>query len=374
MISNKEKLAYVFKYASKSDEKLQKIIRLAATMDSAKSKLNEEQKQKVKQALSQAYDKIKSINDKAAPTKTKSSKSTAKKQSTKSSDIKSALSELKQKVGKIEYKRAITGTNIARDLNVPALPSGKRIVRKKGYTTNQYGRHSNKVGSTYYESRANRMDVNQPSKSRNPKLARGGKVEEEFEIGDIVANKETKTIGIVRDVFEKQYGDLRTDADGVVNVSNLELYSPSKHKAYHIAPSTKAEIERTKFAKGGQTDMEVWKEYEENEDNNLHTENVVLLAKHYGSKKDIEIASAIEIIHNRLGTLPKILFEKRDEIGNKLYPKLVKMKQLNKYRGGGEVEKVFMETEGYEYGNGGEMQITESEKKKSLKGNPTFNF
>lgn len=61
-----------------------------------------------------------------------------------------------------------------------------------------------------------------------------------FKVGDAVANKTHKSIGIVRDLFND--GDLRTDADGVVSIDELELYDPKKHKNYHIAPSTQKEL------------------------------------------------------------------------------------------------------------------------------------
>lgn len=78
--------------------------------------------------------------------------------------------------------------------------------------------------------------------------AKGG----EIGVGSVVANKKHKTIGIVRDYYEK-YGDARTDADGMVNISDLEAYNPKKHKNYKIAPSTKDEIESAEmdYAKGG---------------------------------------------------------------------------------------------------------------------------
>jgi hypothetical protein len=73
----------------------------------------------------------------------------------------------------------------------------------------------------------------------------------EIGVGSIVANRNHKTIGIVRDFYKKD-GDARTDADGMVSISDLELYNPQKHKGYHIAPSTKSEIESAEMTyKGG---------------------------------------------------------------------------------------------------------------------------
>ena len=86
-------------------------------------------------------------------------------------------------MGAEKFKDATTGTDILKDIQIPALKKGKRIVRKKGYTSNFYGTFKNKVGSTYYENRANRYDANQPSQTRKYKLAKGG------EIGNKVYNE-----------------------------------------------------------------------------------------------------------------------------------------------------------------------------------------
>lgn len=99
---------------------------------------------------------------------------------------KKALEDFEKKVGAVEFEKATRykirggtkGTDIERDKVRPALPSGKRIVRTKGKTTNQYGTYNNKIGKVYYEKRANRMDVNQPSKSVYPKLADGGEMKD----------------------------------------------------------------------------------------------------------------------------------------------------------------------------------------------------
>lgn len=67
-----------------------------------------------------------------------------------------------------------------------------------------------------------------------------------FKIGDFVANKKHKTIGEVIDVFETG-NDLRTDADGVVPLSDLEKFDEEKHKHFHITiPSTREKL-RAKY-------------------------------------------------------------------------------------------------------------------------------
>ena len=76
---------------------------------------------------------------------------------------------------KSAWKEGTANTrDIKKDAGQPALKKGKRTVKIKGYTTNQYGRFKNKVGSTYYESRSNRMDVNTPVSKKKVKLEYGG--------------------------------------------------------------------------------------------------------------------------------------------------------------------------------------------------------
>ncbi len=61
-----------------------------------------------------------------------------------------------------------------------------------------------------------------------------------FQIGDIVYNKVYNTVGFIRD--NEWRGEIRTDADGVVNVKDLEIFTPSKHIDVKIAPSTIKEL------------------------------------------------------------------------------------------------------------------------------------
>ena len=71
--------------------------------------------------------------------------------------------------------------------------------------------------------------------------------EGKFKKDDLVYNKRTKTVGIVRDVFKDGGGDLRTDADGVVNIDELEKYNPIKFKHQNkakVAPSTEKEVSK----------------------------------------------------------------------------------------------------------------------------------
>ena len=69
--------------------------------------------------------------------------------------------------------------------------------------------------------------------------------EANFKKDDLVFNKKTKTVGIVR-LPEKQ-GEIKTDADGNVNVKDLEKYNPYKNKSHQkakAAPSTQKEVDK----------------------------------------------------------------------------------------------------------------------------------
>lgn len=91
--------------------------------------------------------------------------------STKSTQT--ALQKLKEMVNKNKkfknYKGA--GVDLEKDADRPALKTGKRTAKKSG--------------NTYYEYRANRIDVKQPSKTaRYPKLEQGGYMADGGELGN----------------------------------------------------------------------------------------------------------------------------------------------------------------------------------------------
>ena len=73
--------------------------------------------------------------------------------------VKSTMDKLKAIIKKKKYGAyRAQGVDLEKDAKKPALPTGKRI---------------SKNGNTYYEYRANRIDVKQPPK-RYPKLEKGG--------------------------------------------------------------------------------------------------------------------------------------------------------------------------------------------------------
>lgn len=76
-------------------------------------------------------------------------------------------------------KAGVPSRDIVQDAGRPATqPKGKRTVKKKGYTSNQHGRFKNQVGTSYWEGRSNRFDVNKPVDKKKVKLAYGGKMQQ----------------------------------------------------------------------------------------------------------------------------------------------------------------------------------------------------
>jgi len=70
----------------------------------------------------------------------------------------------------------------------------------------------------------------------------------------------------------------------------------------------------------------LYKKYLKNEDCNLHTENVVLLAENFGDSDDKIIAKGILRLHEELGHITYELSQVRREIHNRLFPKLQEAK------------------------------------------------
>ncbi len=184
----------------------------------AKREPSNEELQKIKQSLAVyktlTKEEQSKINEmvKDAHAKLESEGKFAKGGTTKTQSLKTALTDLKNKVGVKKFKRATSGTDIKKDIGIPAQKVGKRIVRKKGKTSNQYGTFKNQVGTTYYESRSNRSDVNQPSEKRKIKLADGGQFSDfnpkSFTLGDLQEMFRNKDI----ELHYLRKGDVTTNA------------------------------------------------------------------------------------------------------------------------------------------------------------------
>jgi hypothetical protein len=289
----------------------------------------------------------------------------------KTTTTKSQLANLKELVKKKKYgiyKKS--GVDLKKDSEEPALPIGRRV--SKGLKGNQYGNKKSSKGNVYYEYRANRLDVKQPSKTaKYPKLADGGEIDDDYryELNDYILEKfytpqnkkisgfklidpeegETPFIwkkgnieitavpsyevddNISLQVFknsdepisQQEYipfpkkGDLEKDAEQYVEIL----------KPYFVKYSGKME-DGGMMAYGGKlSKKDFFKKYEENEDENMHTENVVLLAENYGTESDIRDAKTILAKHESIGHLPTSLRLERDALHDKLYAKYVQSRE-----------------------------------------------
>lgn len=320
----KEKTAYVLKYAPKGDEKIQKIIKAAANMDSPKSKLSADQKVKVKSAIEKLYDRFSEIN--------KQQKTPA----SKKPYYAKAVSEFKKKVGRAAFAQATKGTTIAKDVELPAKKAGKRFP-KAGQTSNQYGTFANKPKRPYWESRANRMDVNQPSARVFPKLAKGGAVndaslsqlEKLKSDGRLVRYLDVRGNGkkvfdiIIPNKSEKGYFKRYESASrGSLGVLQNEYLDEQDVLNWlkKTSPNKMAQGGRT-YGNGSITKQAIVKKYLKNEDNNYHSENVVLLAKHFGTKEQLQEAKEILQRHNKEGYLSSENGERRFNLHRNLIQK-----------------------------------------------------
>jgi hypothetical protein len=76
------------------------------------------------------------------------------------------------------------------------------------------------------------------------------------------------------------------------------------------------------MAKGGKLSLKKFRDkYDENEDANMHSENVVLLAQNFGSDSDIRDAKTILAKHEAIGSLPYYLSQERNALHDKLWAK-----------------------------------------------------
>jgi hypothetical protein len=90
------------------------------------------------------------------------------------------------------------------------------------------------------------------------------------------------------------------------------------------------------YLKGGNLAL-IKEQYEENEDDNAHSENVVLLAKHFGSSDELKEAKKILSLHNKEGYLTDENQLNRRTLSKKLIEKARKemLKQNIKFADGG---------------------------------------
>ena len=260
-------------------------------------------KDKLKTQLTKVENELKSAQAGAPPRKVSTTKSTK--------DALDSLKQLIKKKGYGVYQNA--GVDLKKDAQEGALATGRRV--SKGLKGNQYGDKASSKGHVYYEYRANRLDVKQPKgKQKYPKLAEGGYMAKGGETQGYDDREDER--------LAMEYGKM---ASKDLNTT-------------HARRDDARFEERGKMAKGGDLSS-IKKEYEENEDENMHSENVVLLAKHFGNKEDLAEAKTILSLHEKEGHLSSENGKKRSELHLKL---------INKAR-------AEMSKEGIEFAKGGKL-------------------
>ena len=186
--------------------------------------------------------------------------------------------------------------------------------------------------------------------SKEQQMAKGGQL-------DDLLSKQSEFLAQLTDI--KLEADLETE-EGVLNYRNQ--IAPIKEKLSLI----ENELEELGYeayekggymAKGGMTLGDISKKYDKNEDINYHTENVVLLATHFGTESELRDAKTIKAKHDAIGHLPRNLYEERNELGEKLYERMIE--QIRENGMGAKPKK--MAYGGY-MAQGGELHRSQEEK------------
>ena len=127
---------------------------------------------------------------------------------------------------------------------------------------------------------------------------------------------------IVRANNKKNAIDIAEDESGLG--SDWQYYSAEKEMA-----------SGGYMAKGGKLSLKKFREkYDDNEDRNYHSENVVLLAQNFGSDSDIRDAKIILAKHEAIGSLPYNLSQERNALHDKLWAKYKEATEQSKEDGG----------------------------------------
>ena len=233
-------------------------------------------------------------------------KAKAKPTSSKVSKAKEISKEMKRKYNN---SRPSGGSNIRQDAERPAKPIGRRTSAQ---------------GKTYYEYRENRTDRKQPPK-RYPRLEDGGTTGAgsyadggttgagSFAKGGMTPVKAKKRLEELRKELRAEsisYGEIAELQDLIqyIDKNDVELLEAAG------VPENYESEDYSMYS-------EIKNEYEENEDENRHSENVVLLAKHFGTESDLKEAKRIFELHEKEGYLSSENGKKRQMLHLKLIVK-----------------------------------------------------
>jgi hypothetical protein len=196
-------------------------------------------------------------------------------------------------------------------------------------------------------------------------MAKGGGIysSENLYIVKVFDGKSGELLDMSRRVFAKNLSEAQRMA-----IEDFEYDMKAKYGDYL---RFKVEEAPSMMAHGGKlSKKDFFKKYEENEDENMHTENVVLLAENYGTESDIRDAKTILAKHESIGHLPTSLRQERDALHDKLWSKYIQSREDGGMMAhGGSVGKIYYHILEYgDYGNIGYQGYyeTEEEAKKEI--------
>jgi hypothetical protein len=198
--------------------------------------------------------------------------------------------------------------------NIPDKNKFINELKSKGYTNKQFakgGAIDSQIDALYEKSGFINDDFNW--KLKLIEMLQDYSVEA-YQIYQKLTAKEKEAV--LQELFEMD-NDMGSYGDGEIGTSreNLEILLEDAKNG-------------KKYVKGGNVNSfdKIFAEYEDNEDNNYHSENVVLLAENFGSAEDLKLAKSILKKHQSEGSLSGELGKKRYALHQKLYPKLMASK------------------------------------------------
>jgi hypothetical protein len=186
-----------------------------------------------------------------------------------------------------------------------------------------------KVGKMYFKN-GDIVYVFQSASDKNGKLRKG--IDSKYVVGNEKEHNLQKwaKVEVIEPISDEmgweRYRGKKIDGDYDLydrKAKNGEMvaFMQSNSSKYNTEPISMGYSEEQRFmAKGGDLSS-IKKKYEENEDENAHSENVVLLAKNFGSKEDLAKAKEILALHEKEGSLSSENGKKRQELHLKLIDK-----------------------------------------------------
>jgi hypothetical protein len=291
----------------------------------------------------------------------RASKMMKDKTTTTSKDVESELDKLIKLVrGKKNKAKlsGISGTNIKRDSARKAKPRGRRI---------------SKDGNVYYENRENRTDRLAPNYPKNsPYLEDGGYLTDPnfgtfqagvYAKGGAITNErlhvnkgEDYEVRYSRPILRRTGykgnrnfalgGTVVTDLAGNTGGGNLGLNPNAPLDGFSntsdtgLVGETGALSSGEMFARGGSLNT-IKNKYLKNEDENMHSENVVLLAENFGDVQDLKEAKRILALHRKEGSLSMVNGRKRELLHRNLISRAraEMQKEAIEFKNGGNYEQ-----------------------------------